>query len=439
MPWINNKLINLSENITVRLDTLKCRKSSERNRKTSHLIRAKSLALRCVLVSRVLYAENRTEQNRKAVLHRNETANFGPALRIRNAFAHISHRSADVGMMLASISMLPHHHMYHSPTTILQSTPSTPAIPRPIRKLESNLKTLFFNVATPIFIHSSTTFPRQSSFVPLAPHHVRLFKFTRYPRRNTLNTTLTMRKPRNPPSPQSPVTQNNLKIPFENLAHAWRNASSPQRFIISATTIASVALVAGMLNALFHVSLFLAFSAVPLLLIPLVFAFLASFTAFTFLTLATAAVAALFVGTPLFAVSLFAKAFLPTALLTGGIALVLRPLMRFNNVEHVEQPPESVQDVDDLERFDRILRNRQTPKSIDVDLWNINDVLDELDYVGLGAYRQLFIEERIDGPALLDLTYNQIRAEFAESMPLGDRMRLTRLVAVLRKQSKRLQ
>lgn len=215
----------------------------------------------------------------------------------------------------------------------------------------------------------------------------------------------------------------------------WANASSSERLTIGAAALAAVAVAGVAVNVLFHISLALAFAIIPLMLAPILLTIMASLTLFAVLTFATAGMGIFLVGSPFLAVSLLAKALFPVLVILGGASILIGRVLGFKKSEDVEEVFEEFDDDEDLERFDRRLRNRQGEKKWDVTRWSLSDVIDELDYMGLGEYRQLFIEERIDGSVLLELNEVDIKNEFGSMMPLGHRMRLARLVNDLRRRS----
>lgn len=197
-------------------------------------------------------------------------------------------------------------------------------------------------------------------------------------------------------------------------------------------------------NLLFHVSFAIAFMIIPLVFAPILLSIMVSVGMFFMLTFATVGTGMFFVGTPFLAFALLAKMLLPFAVIAAGAAFVASRLLGYG--DRVEDRLEDggfeteVAVEDPFESFDRKLYDRDVfaKRSTDVTSWDLSDVVDELDFTGLGEYRQLFIEERIDGRTLLCLTEDDIKAEFGRTMPLGDRIRLSQLVSDLRRRSSRL-
>lgn len=178
---------------------------------------------------------------------------------------------------------------------------------------------------------------------------------------------------------------------------------------------------------------------------------MAVFSLFALITFSAAGAGFFFVGTPFVAVMMLAKALFPVAALAAsGMYVMERVFAGWKNRKVVQTEDIETErgDMDyfgakraeeeAFERFDEKLGYRTTraPRS-DVMAWGLSDVVDELDNRGLGEYRQLFIEERIDGSTLLALTNDDIKMEFGHCMPLGDRLKLSKLVNELRGQSSR--
>lgn len=220
----------------------------------------------------------------------------------------------------------------------------------------------------------------------------------------------------------------------------WFEASSSERSIFGVAALALVAVAGVAINVLFHVSLSLAFVIIPLLFAPMLLTIMASVTLFALLTFATAGAGIFFIGTPIMAFAFLAKMMFPFAVLAGGAAFVANKLLRGGKERASELgDDEWVEPEDEFEKFDQKLRGGDfySQRGKDAMLWDLSDVVDELDFKGLGEYRQLFIEERIDGRTLLTLTEEDIKIEFGERMPLGDRMRLAQLVSDLKRRSAR--
>lgn len=238
-----------------------------------------------------------------------------------------------------------------------------------------------------------------------------------------------------------PVTRE-LETAVYKVRRGWENASSSERTTFSIIALSGIALAGVATNVLFHVSLFLAFSIIPLIIVPIIFTVMASLAAFAFLACASAGAGMFFIGTPFIAAAVFAKMMFPLVLLGGAISFVGRRMLGIGDDssdkyqdEYVDVDGEYWDDSDDqFERFDRKLRTR----AANVMSWDLSDVIDELEMTGLGEYRQLFIEERMDGRAVLGLTDDDIRTEFGNAMPLGDRKRLSKLVNDLRRRSTHL-
>lgn len=242
----------------------------------------------------------------------------------------------------------------------------------------------------------------------------------------------------------------------------WTKATSFRRLITLVSVFVAISLLTTTLNALFHVSFILAVAVVPFLALPVFLTFFAGMSIFSILAMATAGAGAVFIGTPFFMFTLVAKALLPGMIAVGIVGSLFSTVMRAsgrafgfaNGKPSAAQPrniqataAESVPTMDEedgmaqsmekeLADFDRQLRKRSMADSMrdsrPVAAWSVSDVIDELDSCGLSPYRQMFIEERVDGSTLLSLSDQDIRTEFS-GMPLGDRRRLARLVAELRR------
>lgn len=223
----------------------------------------------------------------------------------------------------------------------------------------------------------------------------------------------------------------------------WHNSSMSEKIVVGMAALGAVIIAGGVVNTLFHVSLLLAFSIIPVFLAPMMIIIMASMSVFALLTFATAGAGFVFIGTPFFAIALLAKMLMPVLLIAGAAGMVVQRFLGLRSVADDEEYDEYEDDTaygweqdGELERFDKVLRKRSVgEKGWNVAAWGMSDVVDELDYTGLGEYRQLFIEERIDGRVLLQLTEEDIKSEFGTCMPLGDRMRLVRLVTDLRRRS----
>lgn len=246
-----------------------------------------------------------------------------------------------------------------------------------------------------------------------------------------------------PPSrPQSRSTPNVQKL-ARRAEKLWAQSTPTERSLVATATLAVVVVAGLAINVLFHVSLALAFLVIPLLFAPVLFTILASVSLFSLLTFATAGAGFFFVGTPLLATAMLAKALFPFAVVAGAAGFAASKLTgRGRDVEYDDESQELEEEVydtgkaeaDAMQQFDARLGYQPSPaRSRDVMAWDMSDVVDELDYSGLGEYRQLFIEERIDGRTLLTLTDDDIKVEFGSLMPLGDRVRLSRLVSELRR------
>lgn len=244
---------------------------------------------------------------------------------------------------------------------------------------------------------------------------------------------------------------------------AWQDASSSNRLVAMTLLAAGLSVTAAAVNVVLHISFALAFAVVPLLLMPLLFTLIAGLGVFAFLATATAGAGFMFLGTPFFMISVAVKALAPVLLAAIAINWAVSKGMKLFGMsssssqkndyfttdptrdsvaqqrrqQQQEMKDERYETNDQLRDFDRLLRKRTaTSQSMkwddNVSDWNLDDVIDELDACGLGQYRQLFIDERIDGNTLLSLSDADIREEFGDSMPLGDRRRLSRLVSSLR-------
>lgn len=232
---------------------------------------------------------------------------------------------------------------------------------------------------------------------------------------------------------------------------AWKTASPLSRLIVTTIVIAGLSVTAAAVNIALHISFILAFALVPLMLAPLLLTVAAGLGVFALLATATAGAGFMFVGTPLVMVAVAAKALLPVFIFAAVASSVFNSVgralgFRKENEMAMEEEEDDELDEDDydmgmnyadeLSEFDRMLRNRTGGGPLyNVDEWGMNEVVNELDACGLGRYRQLFIDERIDGSTLVSLSDEDIRTEFSESMPLGDRRRLSRLVSSLRRRS----
>lgn len=243
----------------------------------------------------------------------------------------------------------------------------------------------------------------------------------------------------------------------------WTKATPSARLLTLASAFVAISLLTTSLNALFHISFILAFAVIPFLALPVFLTLFAGISLFSILAMATAGAGAVFIGTPFFMLTLAAKALLPGMVAVGIIGSLFSTVIRaggnaFRRVSgrpHTAHPrnipstaAESVVSMEEeedgmaqsvekeLADFDRLLRRRSVADSMrdsrPVTAWSVSDVIDELDSCGLSPYRQMFIEERVDGSTLLSLSDQDIRTEFS-GMPLGDRRRLARLVTELRR------
>lgn len=242
----------------------------------------------------------------------------------------------------------------------------------------------------------------------------------------------------------------------------WAQATPSARLLIVASVFVAMSLLTTSLNALFHISFFLAFAVIPFLALPIFLTFFAGVSILSILAMATAGAGAVFIGTPFFMLTLAAKALIPAVVAVGIVGSLFSTIaragghafrwasgrphvgqQRSNQSAAVESAPAVEEEYGmgqsverELADFDRLLRRRSVADAIrdsrPVTAWSVSDVIDELDSCGLSPYRQMFIEERVDGVTLLSLSDQDIRTEFS-GMPLGDRRRLARLVTELRR------
>lgn len=271
---------------------------------------------------------------------------------------------------------------------------------------------------------------------------------------HTNNPPQMRRRPDRPRRPRRPRRSNVFSVnSVESLvrrASTWWDRSSPvEKTAASIVALSAVSVSAAAVNIIVHISFALAFLMVPLILAPFILTVLASVTAFAFLAFATAGVGFFFISTPFFAIGLLAKALFPLVVVSGAVAtLVKKVLHKTDNDQaansedkYIDNEDEDIRFPsmrDELADFDRVLKKRGVESSVrswNVATWGMSEVVDELDLTGLGEYRQLFIDERIDGSTLLSLSEDDIRNEFS-TMPLGDRMRLSRLISDLRRRSR---
>lgn len=233
---------------------------------------------------------------------------------------------------------------------------------------------------------------------------------------------------------------------------AWRETPLPLQLL-------SILAVSAALNVVLHVSAALGALLFPLLLAPLLITMAASMLVVACVVAVFVGVGFVAVGSPLFVMAFLAKALVPVVIVAGVLSTLASRVFRMGvgrasrrslgdevddhggeeDGDEVDGGYDARVD-DELEEFDRVLRRRTGAPATgggargrDVRAWGMDEVVDELDATGLGRYRQLFIEERIDGHTLLSLSEDDIRVEFADSMPLGDRRRLSKLVADLRR------
>lgn len=248
----------------------------------------------------------------------------------------------------------------------------------------------------------------------------------------------------------------------------WRQTPLGHRLLVSIAVLVVLPLTAAAANVFMHALAALTFTAASLVMAPALLVLAASVAAFAMVaSTAAAAGAGIFItGTPLFVIAIAAKAVLPLFAMAAVALSVLKTVTRrterlfrgpvyekrenITTVEGREVADKKYDDGgkdwrgthpprlrDELDEFDRLLRRRTSKRRDDVvENWSLTDVVDELDACGLGQYRQLFIDERIDGHTLLSLTDADIRTEFAHTMPLGDRRRLSRLVTSLQRETK---
>lgn len=257
--------------------------------------------------------------------------------------------------------------------------------------------------------------------------------------------------------PPSPATVADL---VRSVRTTWASTSGSTRILGLTLLFVGLSVSATVINVILHVSYILAFAIVPILLAPLLFTIMSGIGLFVFLMTMTAGAGFVFVGTPLFMVASIAKAILPLFIVAGVAATALDKLFKIrlfgssNKEKRQKEEAERRQRVreeeeeefrrvkgmkNELDDFDQMLRSR-SQRSYGVtggraEDWDLSRVVDELDQCGLGRYRQLFIDERIDGNTLLSLTDADIREEFSDAMPLGDRRRLSRLISSLRDRS----
>lgn len=238
------------------------------------------------------------------------------------------------------------------------------------------------------------------------------------------------------------LNQNTFESWARNIQKVWQNANPTERLLAIITSLGAVLLAGTVVNVLFHISLMLTLGVVSLIATPILFLVMLSFTAFIFGVLMTGGVGFFLLNTPFLAVGLLAKTLLPVLVIVGGAAFMAARLLGFRpgRQDVVEPFPAVYDEENEFEQFDKTLRNRVVDgsRSWDVTSWSLNEVVEELDVTGLGEYRQLFIDERIDGRTLLLLSERDIKEEFSGTMPLGDRMRLMRLVEELKTRSTRL-
>lgn len=270
-------------------------------------------------------------------------------------------------------------------------------------------------------------------------------------RRNRRNSTRQSQRRR--PRPQRPLGNGSRLSDVVRMArNAWQTMAPGNRVITIVTLLAGLSVATAIASIIVQIVIALMFGLVPLVIAPVLLA-IAATTGFVF------------VGSPLFFLAVVAKAVFPifaVVAASGALFSVVRHVsMGAARIAHKvrdetisaaavrdgqgkgnlddgdddrddEMERSSSRIRDQLDEFDRMLRRRtSTSKSVDVENWSLNEVLDELDACDLGHYRQLFTDERIDGHTLLTLTDADIRAEFADTMPLGDRRRLSRLISSL--------
>lgn len=188
--------------------------------------------------------------------------------------------------------------------------------------------------------------------------------------------------------------------------------------------------------------------ALPFMLIPFffMFALMAFFFLMCFFT-------SIMIGFPLLALG---TAF--SGLFTGGIVIlaivgIALGLIASNIAGESDDDDDECEEEDEndedwsqwknwasqFEFFDQLLRKRTGgfKASPSVYVWGYDEVGAELEAWGLGEYKDLFRNEKIDGRTLLDMTEDDIRGEFVGVMPLADRKQLLRMIAELKKRATR--
>lgn len=259
------------------------------------------------------------------------------------------------------------------------------------------------------------------------------------------------RSSRRPPFTWHPSPHPHVAQYLRRAESLWSKSTSSERSLVALATVGALAIAGLTLNLVFHASLALVFVLVPLVFAPVLLVATAIFSMFAVMMFSAAGAGFFFVGTPFFAVTMLAKALFPFwAIATAAAFVIARTFTKWRRRDGIQTENMGMGREDGeyigmkkaeeeaFERFDAKLEFKTagvSKRGSDVMAWDLSDVVDELDERGLGEYRQLFIEERIDGRTLLALTNDDIKVEFGHCMPLGDRLKLSRLLTELRRQS----
>lgn len=241
----------------------------------------------------------------------------------------------------------------------------------------------------------------------------------------------------------------------------WTDATAAERTTAAFVMLAALSLTGVAISVVAHISTLLAFLFLPTIIFPLLFVFAASFSVFVFVAASVTGAGFFLIGAPMMAAAAMFKILAPVVLLGFAAKVAMGKLFKGNGdnetgttetlfgLEKDDALRSSVARTRDVfDSFDRRLGlnldRRLDPLSVgigrvsDVSLWTVEDVLDELVVAGLGNYRDIFLDEHIDGETLLGLTAEDVQWEFREEMPLRDRKKLTQLIVCLRSKSKRL-
>ncbi|KAA8495377.1 hypothetical protein FVE85_1532 [Porphyridium purpureum] len=248
----------------------------------------------------------------------------------------------------------------------------------------------------------------------------------------------------------------------------FRNASASEKGVYVAGAMVGLWAVSAAVSAVLHVTAALAFGAVAVAAVPVVFATAASAGFVALGITALAGVGVLVLTAPIMAVFALLKVAVPLA---GGFYIVSRvspslggKLSDFagsvatglpsfisssvsaknpasqnptvpaeptasERLSEVTKPSSEQYLINDklnkdlLRSFDERFRKRRE-RHRDVKRWSVDDVAEEMGLEGLGEFAPRFIEQNIDGRVALALSEDDLRMELGASLTLGERKRI---------------